>query len=971
MKIKNVVIIICSVILLSLSSRDYVHAAGVTHTVCASGCEFTSIAAAFGMDGHATTVVAGDIVKLEETYNPTTEEFANGGRDGLYFPANDITLDCAGNTLGYPASDVLYIKTSHKNTTIQNCYITNVFFTLPLGSNASGIHILNNTFATDTPTSIDFGAYYIGDPTIDSFSNNFVISGNKNINMFSPNNSDGGIVDDNTFFAHAIGQIHLNGGIFIGFQETISNMVVTNNTFYNSGPDFASLLIGGRNFLFANNKVIFSTQLEHGIAIPMMVTQGFDTTIRNNIFDFSQINQDFGVFSVSVLYATTSLENMGGERYLPSWVTSGEPIVSRLNIDHNTVVCGSNCKNMAFLAVSDTSEHANNNFIFVTSTNNIVYNASNNSSYLLQALKYNPTGSISIYEDNNGIYGFTDFGRSHGGTYPTTITSGGHDIFANPFFKTTGTGQSSDYELAPFSPYLSINTSSEYIGAVPGIRRNTIHINANVPVDYTTNDAQDVKDISLYIRNGDTVQIAPGTYSALNVSSTASLQNIGIVGSGPSTIISAATPSTFSNVTGLSVSNLTFNSTVSSSAALQLNNIQNSRVNAVQISGVTASEPGLLFTSAPYRLNAVSYASDAPILIYPNGQPMSLRTNPANVIGLFGNTTPDIHMALVSIPSENFYVTIFVLDNAFHDQASLESVLASNFGAHVDAWYGGVLIASNGIYSYHPPAGVSLVSGYVTPSISKLYNAPASLEILNSNNNILNALTITNASGGLLFSGTSYNNIVSSSVFSNSAYDLRTNSTQDNTIAYSTFDKNKIAQLNTGKLNFVPNIQTTTPSPTYITKDMQIGTNDPEVLVLHALLEYLLYKPYQPRTTLYNVTTSLWVDQFKLHYHLPTNGKIAAPARTILNQEIDNRQAIVNAHEPYTFTKNLGPGWAGLEVLHLQMKLKDMGYYSGVMDGVLDTSTQQALKKMQTDYKVTNDGVVRQTTMNILNAPAR
>lgn len=1016
-------------------SKEYANAASTTHHVCAVGCEFTTVADAFGMDGHATTVRAGDTVMIDKTYNPNTEKFVvAGGRQALEFPTDNVTLDCDGNTIGFPASNVFNLTTAFNNSVIQNCKVTNLDIYTAQGSHTVGFQVLNNIFDTNTRTSIGFGTWYIGTSTLDTYSDNFVIKGNQNINVVAPNSSNGGLISNNTFYSHVRGLVGLTSPITFAFTETDSNITMTDNIFYiNGSVSDGGMTIGGKNFLFANNKLIFTAETENTIAVLVPGTQQLSTTIRNNIFDFSNVTNSVTAIAINPEYATTSLENNGGEQYLPDWVTSGEPIVSRVTVDHNTVIFGAQANKSTFLSVTDFPD-ANNNFIYVTSTNNLVYNKGFVSQSAIITGKQNATGAVVVREDYNGLYGFNSPVYDVGFLAPTDIRAGIHDIYTKPLFK-QGANPTNDFSLVPFSQHLDVNGSDD-IGAIPGVRRNTITINANAPVDYVTNDSADTLGMSDFVRSGDSITIAPGTYTSCIVSSTAPLQNIHIVGSGSATTINLVNPALFNSIDALTLSGLTFASGGQSTTGVSFNHVTNSSLsNLVFHSGVlesgtsdvsiansnnitfanssfdkvaasASSTPSFLVTNvnnsqfinlttsgasaisstlwmvpAVFTYNGVNYNSNGghganvPIIVYGAGANVSdLSANPVDVTSYLAAGTIDIHLALVSIPSQNMHITAFVTDETFHDPISL-AVAFSEYGAQVDAWFPKVLSVINGKYVYTQPAGVTISAGFNAPSITKKFNTTDSIRVVDSNNNLFSGINAVNNSGGMIFRGTAGNNTVSSSLFTNTVFDIKTDSTNDNIVRNSTVDRNKIAILNTGKLIFIPDIITPNPSdtgpnigPAYITKNMQIGTNDPEVLTLHALLEYLLYKPYQPRTTLYNVTSSLWVDQFKKHFHLLTNGKVDAVTRTALNQEIDNRAAIVAANQPYTFTKNLGPGWAGLEVLHLQMKLRDRGYYNGVMDGVLDISTQAALKQLQKDNKIFPDAIIRQTTMNVLNS---
>ena len=50
----------------------------------------------------------------------------------------------------------------------------------------------------------------------------------------------------------------------------------------------------------------------------------------------------------------------------------------------------------------------------------------------------------------------------------------------------------------------------------------------------------------------------------------------------------------------------------------------------------------------------------------------------------------------------------------------------------------------------------------------------------------------------------------------------------------------------------------------------------------------------------------------------------------------------------------------------IQQRLKDLGYYNGAIDGVINWETTEAIKKFQYDYGVTADGIVGPETARLL-----
>ena len=56
-------------------------------------------------------------------------------------------------------------------------------------------------------------------------------------------------------------------------------------------------------------------------------------------------------------------------------------------------------------------------------------------------------------------------------------------------------------------------------------------------------------------------------------------------------------------------------------------------------------------------------------------------------------------------------------------------------------------------------------------------------------------------------------------------------------------------------------------------------------------------------------------------------------------------------------------GSNGTEVMELQKKLKELGYYGGETDGVFGAATQNAVKKFQKSVGLTADGIAGSKTL--------
>ena len=71
------------------------------------------------------------------------------------------------------------------------------------------------------------------------------------------------------------------------------------------------------------------------------------------------------------------------------------------------------------------------------------------------------------------------------------------------------------------------------------------------------------------------------------------------------------------------------------------------------------------------------------------------------------------------------------------------------------------------------------------------------------------------------------------------------------------------------------------------------------------------------------------------------------------------------------FVPNIGVSQVEAETTYsqnvaIQQRLKDLGYYSGAVDGTLNWETTEAIKNFQFDYGVTADGIVGPETARLL-----
>ncbi|MGI5892108.1 MAG: L,D-transpeptidase family protein [Bacillota bacterium] len=60
--------------------------------------------------------------------------------------------------------------------------------------------------------------------------------------------------------------------------------------------------------------------------------------------------------------------------------------------------------------------------------------------------------------------------------------------------------------------------------------------------------------------------------------------------------------------------------------------------------------------------------------------------------------------------------------------------------------------------------------------------------------------------------------------------------------------------------------------------------------------------------------------------------------------------------------RNMGNGTAGSDVYNMQIMLKNMGFYTGTIDGIYGKGMERAVKSFQRTYHMKDDGIIRKST---------
>jgi peptidoglycan DL-endopeptidase LytE len=151
-----------------------------------------------------------------------------------------------------------------------------------------------------------------------------------------------------------------------------------------------------------------------------------------------------------------------------------------------------------------------------------------------------------------------------------------------------------------------------------------------------------------------------------------------------------------------------------------------------------------------------------------------------------------------------------------------------------------------------------------------------------------------------------------------------------------------------------------------VSRTLKIGSRGKDVSQLQSQLKSLGYYTYPSITEYYGTITAEAVRKFQKDYGLTADG-VAGPKTLNKLQEVLNQKgksAPANPKtEPSQPTIRLTIGSTGEEVKKVQLKLKELGYFSyPTITGYYGMVTYDAVKAFQTDYKLKATGTVDSTT---------
>lgn len=122
--------------------------------------------------------------------------------------------------------------------------------------------------------------------------------------------------------------------------------------------------------------------------------------------------------------------------------------------------------------------------------------------------------NLSLTDSFNGFSNIEEPITDNTGTYTTTNSN---SVLRPALFKRENISVIDDLELNPISAHLDVNGTLD-IGASSGVRSTTMLLDDDCVIDYVTCHGQTSDLMAKALKNGDTVELAPGTYAPFTLS---------------------------------------------------------------------------------------------------------------------------------------------------------------------------------------------------------------------------------------------------------------------------------------------------------------------------------------------------------------------------------------------------------------------------------------------------------------------
>lgn len=725
------------------------HAA--TSTVCAASCDYTTLFDAVNADAPGP-----DGFLIMDGY---VFDQGNEGGGNVTLP-DDTFLTCEPNvTIGNGEGSI--ILNSGNNTTVDSCRFEGAILRAEAVTNVAW----NNNTAI-TPARSEFHLFDI---------TNFQVTNNDSFSHTRMFNADSGLFDGNDF--QCKGPSDLNVACFFSFYDSI---VPGNPAATTTDPAFVinDIIITNNQFTRVDNLAGIFFDFFGGDNLTISANEFISLTIQDastygiRLFDYTNADINHNTFDIHLpdnLPAGGSLAiNLVGENFLTA------------TVDHNTIIFrGVNsptynaCFRIDKYGPPNPSDLVTFSHNICTATDSILENGFYIQDEVLTDMQFT--------EEYNAFYPVNDafFIIGTGGT-PADPTT--HDDI-RPIFRTENADPNDDYELNPASPLLDVNGSTD-IGRFTGTRVSTYTVDDDCVVDYVACVSHFSENIEHFLKTGDSVLLAEGTFGTLD--SHRALSNISIIGAGPLTILDAQ-----STATGINLSN---------ADGFEIRDIK--IINVETTGGASYTGTHILF-----NYNGNDYDDSDLIMGTPN---LSLQFNETGGC-VAGTTAADGDPYFVADGTNNIHGVLIDFGGVYLSGLTTSTAPTVCGGSPIEVRVDDLFIANgDGTYTYNPTAlataGVSLKAGITTPPEIQATITPdltsGGLRLDNVMNSEFRDLVFEDTESAITLVGGSDNNEIHTIdlSLSNSAVNFTIDNSGDNAVFHSIFAVAKTTFSGTGTL---------------------------------------------------------------------------------------------------------------------------------------------------------------------------
>ena len=269
-------------------------------------------------------------------------------------------------------------------------------------------------------------------------------------------------------------------------------------------------------------------------------------------------------------------------------------------------------------------------------------------------------------------------------------------------------------------------------------------------------------------------------------------------------------------------------------------------------------------------------------------------------------------------------------------------------------------LSGNGGYSIASNSNSNIVAATMNGNNINIYaNAfgGATLNVCESDGQCSNLLIVVVNTGAVAQTNTSANPVVSFSSFSLSSNNVNGNFLSPGSIVTLNFSANQPNQVNTAWASFAGKRVGLSGSSPYSSSYTITGNEGSSIPIVLALNDF------NGRTA----QMSLSLDQSNIS-QVYTAPAVSTVNNTVSNPVVKTAAETVNtATKKYVFSASVKSGSTGKEVTELQTRLKEIGLYSGPINGKFGPLTETSLKKFQKSKKLTQTGALGPATRTALN----